>query len=454
MLGYIVELFPFRLCNRYKRCSWENINLRTVKSIKTKTRINVATTSGFLKQLLIFVLFINLPFPASPKRLLRADDACYDSDGNPQQCRPDFQNIALKRKVRVSETCGVPEREEFCGLLFREGRVERVCDVCEASGLKSHPPSFLTDINDMGNVTYWQSKTFRNRGRRDRVTLLLSFEKSYELSYISLQFHSPRPAAMIIYKSKNYRKTWQLYQFYARSCRHRFGLENRAVANQSNEQEALCSEESSGPFPLSGGRVIFNPTRGRPSEGTFESSPILQDWVTATDIKIVLIGVNDVSGIASRLGYAKRRSVGAKNASRSNRRSPTHSSRAGGSRFTGVRAATDKSVHDERRGPLPFSIRKGSRRSAPAKAVYTNAPTSVQQYGFGVSPFYAINDITIGARCKCNGHASTCSMKKGRLVCDCKHNTEGPNCERCKAFHFDRPWKRATTTEANECVGK
>jgi hypothetical protein len=45
-------------------------------------------------------------------------------------------------------------------------------------------------------------------------------------------------------------------------------------------------------------------------------------------------------------------------------------------------------------------------------------------------------------------------VSDGRLVCDCKHNTAGDECERCKDFHYDRPWARATQRDANECVGK
>ncbi len=46
------------------------------------------------------------------------------------------------------------------------------------------------------------------------------------------------------------------------------------------------------------------------------------------------------------------------------------------------------------------------------------------------------------------------SLSDGRLVCDCKHNTAGDECERCQDFHYDRPWARATQRDANECVGK
>lgn len=46
------------------------------------------------------------------------------------------------------------------------------------------------------------------------------------------------------------------------------------------------------------------------------------------------------------------------------------------------------------------------------------------------------------------------SSSDDRLVCDCKHNTAGDECERCKDFYYDRPWARATPRDANECVGK
>ena len=389
-------------------------------------------------RLLLFAFILTFPLPSCQKRLLRTFDPCYDEEGNPQFCRPEFQNIALKKLVEVSETCGTSKPEAFCRLQNRGGGVVRTCDICERDGLNSHPARFLTDINDIGNITYWQSKPFRNRNARDQVTFIISFEKQFELSYISIQFYSPRPAAMVIYKSMNHRKTWIPYQFYARNCQIRFGLTNRASANLTNEQEALCSEEYSSPLPLSGGRVIFNPIKGRPSEGNFDTSHILQDWVTATDIKVVLTGVNDVSGVVPFFGYNKRRSAGSAGRSRAkNLLSATTQSKARTLRSERVRE--------------PFSAyRKGSRRSVTSKA---NLPTSVR-HRFGASAFYAINDVTIGGRCKCNGHASTCTMKNGRLECDCKHNTAGPNCERCKAFHFDRPWKRATKTNANACVGK
>ena len=47
-----------------------------------------------------------------------------------------------------------------------------------------------------------------------------------------------------------------------------------------------------------------------------------------------------------------------------------------------------------------------------------------------------------------------CIQKDGQLVCDCRHNTAGRDCEKCKRFHFDKPWGRATAQDAHECQGK
>ncbi|XP_071984719.1 netrin-G1 isoform X5 [Engystomops pustulosus] len=54
--------------------------------------------------------------------------------------------------------------------------------------------------------------------------------------------------------------------------------------------------------------------------------------------------------------------------------------------------------------------------------------------------FYAISDIKIYGRCKCNLHANSCTFTNNRLACDCEHNTTGQDCERCKKNYQGQAW--------------
>jgi len=208
------------------------------------------------------------------------------------------------------------------------------------------------------------------------VTLKLSLGKKYEITYISLQFCSARPNSMAIFKSMDYGKTWVPFQYYSSNCKKMYSKSPKAIVTKANEQDALCTESFSNIEPLTGARVAFSTLEGRPSAYDFDNSPILQDWVTATDVMVVYNRLN-----------------------------------------------TYGDEHDDE------SARE--------------------------SYYYALSDFAVGGRCKCNGHASRCKTnREGQFVCDCKHNTAGSECEKCKPFHFDRPWARASSRIANECVGR
>nr|CAB3264471.1 NET1a netrin precursor [Phallusia mammillata] len=339
----------------------------------------------------------------------RSDSQCC-ANKVPIQCTPSFENIAMNKVVEVSETCGIPRHEKFCHLAESPAGFTRVCDVCKRIGRKSHPARFLTDINDTGRLTYWQSKTVGVGSRRD-ITLTVSFGKQFELAYISMEFFSRLPRALIIYKKMNHAARWEPYQYYAEDCSSYFGMQSKEFANGTNEREVLCKNFEN-QDEVRGGSVVFNPTLGRPSGHDVEESFIMQDWVTATDVRFVL----DPAEI-SRHSLRSGRAVGTLNVA--NKRHEA---------FTMNHA-------------LNTPVTKG------AVITPSTGPTNELQF-----KHYAINDISIGGTCKCNGHASSCSLKKGKLACDCRHNTDGVNCEKCKAFYHQRPWKRASRSSANECV--
>ncbi|KAL7667971.1 hypothetical protein ACOME3_008693 [Neoechinorhynchus agilis] len=62
--------------------------------------------------------------------------------------------------------------------------------------------------------------------------------------------------------------------------------------------------------------------------------------------------------------------------------------------------------------------------------------------------YISLSDLSLGGRCKCNGHASICTEdRQGKMICLCGHHTAGRDCERCDPMYQDAPWSLASTTE-------
>ncbi|KAJ0183971.1 hypothetical protein K1T71_000394 [Dendrolimus kikuchii] len=302
--------------------------------------------------------------------------SCYNSEGLPQRCIPDFGNAAFMVQMEATNTCGDNGSKMYC-IQTSAGTSTRSCDYCQPDQFSS---DFLTDLHhEQDNQTWWQSETMKEGIQYpNQVNLTLHLGKAYDITYVMIVFYSPRPQSFAIYKKANEDRDWEPYQYFSASCRDTYGVQEQRSAELGAETRALCTSEYSDISPLSGGNVLFSTLEGRPSAYTFENSLELQDWVTATDLRISLDRLNTFG--------------------------------------------------DEIFGD-----------------------TQVLQ-----SYWYAIADISVGARCKCNGHASICDTQEmpdgsRARACRCEHNTAGRDCERCLDFYNDAPWGRATPTNAHEC---
>uniref|UniRef100_A0A8D8H0Q0 Laminin subunit gamma-1 n=2 Tax=Culex pipiens TaxID=7175 RepID=A0A8D8H0Q0_CULPI len=300
---------------------------------------------------------------------------CYDPYGRPQRCIPEFENAVYQVEIEATNTCGEDGDTNFCVQTGYSNR--KSCDDCRAG---QHSPDYLTDLHDPTNPTWWQSETmFEGIQYPNQVNLTLKLGKSFDITYIRIVFYSPRPESFAIYKRVSPNGPWIPYQYYSATCRDTYGLpDSLSVMKGEDESRALCTSEYSDISPLRDGNIAFSSLEGRPSAINFEHSIELQQWVTATDIRITLDRLNTFG--------------------------------------------------DE---------------------VFGDAQV-LKSY------FYAIADIAVGARCKCNGHASECvtstnsNGQRGR-VCKCQHYTDGPDCEKCLPFYNDSPWGRATSKNVHEC---
>uniref|UniRef100_A0A674MZK9 Laminin, gamma 1 n=1 Tax=Takifugu rubripes TaxID=31033 RepID=A0A674MZK9_TAKRU len=305
-----------------------------------------------------------------------AMDECTDDRGNPQRCMPEFVNAAFNVTVVATNTCGSPP-EEYCVQTGATG-VTKSCHICDARDLRNHHSAvYLTDYNNQQDTTWWQSQTMlAGIQYPNSINLTLHLGKAFDITYVRLKFHTSRPESFAIYKRSSQDGPWVPYQYYSGSCEKTYQKVNRGfIRTGEDEQQAACTDDFSDISPLTGGNVAFSTLEGRPSAYNFDNSPVLQDWVTATDIRVTLNRLNTF-------------------------------------------------------GDEVF-----------------NDPKVLKSYYY-----YAVTERSVH-RCKCNGHASECVRNaEGRLVCNCKHNTEGDDCGVCKAFYNQRPWRRATAESANECL--
>uniref|UniRef100_A0A3B4FJS2 Netrin-1-like n=1 Tax=Pundamilia nyererei TaxID=303518 RepID=A0A3B4FJS2_9CICH len=296
----------------------------------------------FLLLLFLCLSLISSSLPQPPLSWNSPNDPCYHTVGRPRHCLSEFINAAYGVPVNVNHSL-------------------------QGNDYDSHITT-LTDLNNPHNLTCWMADAGTDTG--DWV-LTLPLGRRFEITYISFQFCHQKepldPISISILKSMDFGRTWRPMQHYSSDCLRNFKLPSQTVAQtRHQETEPLCSD----PRPLQkqrGGMVLaFSTLDGRPSSPDFDYSPTLQDWVTATDIRVVF-----------------------------------------------------HKVSSEPPGRAPF----------------------------------ALSDLQVGGRCKCNGHASRCRRDDtGRAVCVCKHHTAGPDCDVCEDFYFDRPWHRATPTNPNPCV--
>ena len=96
---------------------------------------------------------------------------------------------------------------------------------------------------------------------------------------------------------------WEPWQYYSAYCEDAFRvpdltsiIQPRAGpsgrAQRVGEARALCTSELSDISPLTGGNVAFSTLDGRPGAYNFDHNNELQDWVSATDIRISLMRLN------------------------------------------------------------------------------------------------------------------------------------------------------------------
>ncbi|NWZ95897.1 LAMB3 protein, partial [Nesospiza acunhae] len=365
------------------------------------------------------LVLLAAPWLPAAQRSCSQGGACYPAPGD----------LLLGRAphLRASSTCGLSKPETYCTPHGQNWDG----DWCPCAILElphSHSGHRVENVlSSAGRARWWQSQN-----GVERVSLQLDLEQLFQLHSVVLHFRAP-PAAMLIERSLDAGRTWQVLQYLASDCAAAFPRVPRGSPEGWNDPR--CQELRG--HPMHGGTVKFS----------------VQD-----------LGSTISSSYSQAIGR-----LGPFTNLRINFTELPHVPRQGYHSPSTFYAVTELQVlgscfchgHAEHCSPA------GEQQGTVSWPVCD--PLCVQQ----VPGHCVCQHNTAGPHCErcaalavcwdfsgcdCNGHSSSCHFDPELYqasggasggVCDsCQHNTEGNNCERCQSGFFRNPRRELSHPEA------
>ncbi|KAM6295093.1 laminin subunit beta-3 [Aegotheles albertisi] len=356
-------------------------------------------------QLWLWALFVLL---ASP-RLLGAQGTC--SQG---ACYPPATDLLLGRAhlLRASSTCGLTKPETYC---TPHGEWSMKCCRCDSRLPHAYNSHRVENVlSSAGHSRWWQSQN-----GMEHVSLQLDLDQSFQLSSILLHFRSPLPAAMLIERSMDFGRTWDVYQYLASDCTAAFPRVPRG--SPEGWQDPRCQMLQG--HPLHGGKVKFS-VQDLASTITTSYSQTVDKLGQFTNLRINFTELPHIP----RQGYHSPSTFYA-----------VTEMRVLGSCFCHGHAdhcTPSGDLHAAVHGHCVCQHNTAGPSCDRCAALYNDRPWAPAEDG----------DPHECQRCDCNGHSASCHFDpelyrasggaSGGVCDDCQHNTEGNHCERCKTNYF------------------
>ncbi|XP_028575069.2 netrin-4-like [Podarcis muralis] len=378
--------------------------------------------------LIVFLEYIISGHPGADSAKLRA----FRCDGH--SCNPAVGNLATGRTPVTLTTCGQNSTELYCfypdhHLLHHgpQGCGQPRCTKCNANQPdNSHLPSAMTDDFFLNPASWWQSAQGVHREE-----IRLDLETEFYLTHVIVVFKSPRPAAMVLERSQDYGKTWRPYKYFSANCTATFGL-----PDDTTEEGSLCTSRYSDVMPCTRGEVIFRAlTPANKIEDPY--GPEAQDLMKLTNLRLLLLKRQECPCQGSGLLEKPHRFSHYAIYDLIVRGSCFCNGHAEECQLANGTVVVDNMVH----GKCMCRHNTAGQHCERCAPLYNDQPWEPGDGKTGTP-----NECR---KCRCHSHAESChfdlsvwlaSGKQSGGVCDnCKHNTEGYRCQRCKpGFYRDK----------------
>lgn len=295
--------------------------------------------------------------------------------------------IGREDRLYASSTCGFDKPERYC--IVSHLQDVKKCFNCDSREAysKSYPNSHRIENVVTSFMPDGKKMWWQSENGVEEVHIQFDLEAIFHFTHLIMTFKTFRPRALTIERSSDFGMTWRVYRHFAYDCEESFPDVPRGPLRKLND--VICEESYSTVEPSSDGEVIF---RVLPPHIPIDDpySDAVQDMINITNLRI---------------------------------------------NFTQLHTLGDDLVD--------------------------NRPEVIEKY------YYAMYDMVVRGSCHCFGHASRCvpadgmegrrqmfeneNVKEVFGKCECTHNTEGNNCERCRPFYHALKWRPSTPADVFEC---
>eukprot|EP00064_Thunnus_orientalis_P013878 superscaffoldBa00002324_g13919 len=382
-----------------------------------------------------------------------ADSRCVD-----HACSPPIGNLAVGRTlITLSGCCGNSSLHHIT--CPHPPVTPHLCPE------DSHPPAHMADDPFLHPDTWWASGA-GSALEEQQDEIRLDLETQFYLSHVVLVFRSSRPAAMVVERSADFGKTWEALKVFAHNCSMEFGL-----TDDFSQPGSLCTSRYTSATPCSGGEVILRTLDPSSAITVDPYGPEALARLTLTNLRIRLLKAQTCPTPLNSSKEATNTTVSALTST-----STTESSASAPYAIYTLLARGTCLCHGHAEHCVQHNSSQDTRQDSNMQGITVRSVPRFTMIVPGGPPMAAAgipilaraidsswyphfvslissNAMTshnsVTSECECHGHADSCHFSQrawlssggtsGGVCDDCRHNTVGRRCQRCRHGYHRHP---------------